>query len=88
MNKAPRKLTLNRETLASLQNNELTAINGGTSPATPAVSVASRATFVASVRFCSAVSAFTVNQAQHGFTIVPHVVDTAKKVSGWVKHLF
>jgi hypothetical protein len=82
MNKAPRKLTLTRETLAPLQTSELTAVNGGTSPATPAISVASRATFIASVRFCSAVSAFSVNQAQQGFTGVQRAVETAKKVTG------
>jgi hypothetical protein len=49
MSKAPRKLTLTRETIAPLHNNELDAVNGGTSPATPAISAASRATFVASV---------------------------------------
>jgi hypothetical protein len=85
MNKAPRKLTLTRETLVPLQNHELHDVNGGTSPA---ISIASRATFMASVRFCSVVSGITVRQAEQGFTSVQKVVNTAKKVGGWVKHLF
>ncbi|TMQ08672.1 MAG: hypothetical protein E6J90_39720 [Deltaproteobacteria bacterium] len=87
MSKAPRKLTLTRETLLPLQNSELAAINGGT--ATPAVFiatrvsvVASRAGIVASARFCSGISAVTLNTAAHGFTVVPGVINTAKKVSG------
>ena len=88
MSKAPRKLTLNRETLVSLQNTELDQVNGGTSPATPAISVASRASFIASVRFCSQVSAISLQQAERSFTGVKKAVDTAKKVSGWIKHSF
>lgn len=86
MNKAPRKLSLNRETLVSLQNNELDQVNGGTSPASPAISAASRATFVASVRFCSQISAISLQQAERSFTGVQKAVDTAKKVSGWIKN--
>ncbi len=85
MRNASRKLNLNRETLVSLQVGELAEVNGGTSPA---ISVAARAGLVASARFCPAIGAFTVNQAQHGFTIVPGVINTAKKVGGFVKRLF
>lgn len=73
MSKAPRKLTLTRETLLPLQNNELTEVHGGTSPV---VSVAARVAFIATVRFCPAVSAFTANQAQHSFP----AVGAAKKI--------
>jgi hypothetical protein len=76
MSKESRKLTLNRETLTSLQSNELDGVQGGTSPAISTVSIAS-------MRFCSAVSAFTVQQAQHSFTGVKKAIDTAKRVINW-----
>ena len=78
MSKAPRKLTLTRETLLPLQNNELTAINGGTSPA---ISAVSRVTFMASIRACYQVSAVTVQQAAASFGGVKAAVQTAKKVT-------
>jgi hypothetical protein len=83
MSKAPRKLTLTRETLLPLQNNELTAINGGTSPspATPAISAVSRVSFMASIRACYQVSAVTVQQAAASFGGVKAAVQTAKKVT-------
>ena len=78
MSKAPRKLTLSRETLLPLQNHELTAVHGGTATAVTAVS---RATFMASIRACQLVSRISLAGAQAGFTVVPKVVDTAKKVT-------
>ena len=89
MSKAPRKLTLTRETLLPLQNNELTAINGGTATvvieATPAISaVSARVSLMASIRACAAtraVSAVTVGQAAASFGGVKAVVQTAKKVT-------
>jgi hypothetical protein len=53
MSKAPRKLTLTRETLVPLQNHDLDAVNGGTSPL---ASMVVRSAVQASVRVCSAVS--------------------------------
>ena len=75
MNKAPRKLTLTRETLLPLQNNELTAVNGGTATAV------SRVTFMASIRACRLISAASMAGAQAGFTVVPKAINTAKKVT-------
>src|SRR5262245_11069618 len=74
MSKAPRKLTLTRETLLPLQNNELTAINGGTATpvtavteATPEISaVSARVSLAASIRACAAsrgVTQMTLGQA-------------------------
>jgi hypothetical protein len=62
-------LTLTRETLMPLQTTELGAINGGTSPVVVTVvgEEGAAASFAASVRFCSAVPGFTLNQAQHSF---------------------
>ena len=75
MSKAPRKLTLTRETLLPLQNHELTTVHGGTATAV------SRATFMASVRACQLVSRISLAGAQAGFTVVPKAIDTAKKVT-------
>ena len=75
MSKAPRKLTLTRETLLPLQNHELATVHGGTATAV------SRVTFMASIRACRIISAATVAGAQAGFTVVPKVINTAKKVT-------
>lgn len=71
-----------------LQTTELGAINGGTSPVVVTVvgEEGAAASFAASVRFCSAVSGFTLNQAQHSFGGVQKAVDTAKKVGGWIEN--
>ncbi|HEY6178329.1 MAG TPA: hypothetical protein VIX73_27930 [Kofleriaceae bacterium] len=74
MSKAPRKLTLTRETLLPLQNHELAAVHGGTATAV------SRVTIRVSVRACQLVSRISLAGAQAGFTVVPKVVNTAKKV--------
>jgi hypothetical protein len=51
------KLSINRQTVMPLQPTELGEINGGTSPAGPAI-------FMASVRFCAAVSGAMLGSAQ------------------------
>jgi hypothetical protein len=51
------KLALNRQTVMPLQPADLSAANGGTSPAGPAI-------FMASVRFCAAVGGAILGSAQ------------------------
>ena len=75
MSKAPRKLTLTRETLLPLQNHELATVHGGTATAI------SRATYVASIRACQLISRISLAGAQAGFTVVPKAINTAKKVT-------
>lgn len=75
MSKAPRKLTLTRETLLPLQNHELAAVHGGTATAV------SRIAYTASIRACQLISRISLAGAQAGFTVVPKVVHTAKAVT-------
>ena len=55
MKNEARKLTLTRETLLPLQDHELGAVNGGTTPASPATGL-----ITLSFRFCVAASAATL----------------------------
>jgi hypothetical protein len=59
MKKESRKLNLNRETLATMQSDELEGVAGGSTPATisVAVSAASRASSKACIEGASKVSA-------------------------------
>ncbi|MBA3502782.1 MAG: hypothetical protein H0T65_20640 [Deltaproteobacteria bacterium] len=50
-----KKLSLKAETVMSLQQGDLAAVQGGATPA---------AIFTASVRFCAAVGQFALNSAQ------------------------
>ena len=71
----PTKLTLKRETIRNLGDDDMGAVNGGTSPAVPAVTLAS-------ARFCIPVAVWTVNQGQQGFPAFQNGAKAVKAVGG------
>jgi len=77
-----RKLTLTRETLQPLQDAELGGINGGTTPATPGI-------YVASARFCiqSAVATQKIS-ATHCDEIAHSVAKGTKAIGHGAKKLW